>query len=347
MQTIKPSKILLMYTGGTIGMSRNFETGALEPFNFQNIAEKIPELRQIQAQINVFEFEEIIDSSDMNIAYWQKIADKIYDEYDHYDGFVVLHGTDTMAYTGAALSFMLQNLQKPVILTGSQLPVGDLRTDAKENLISSIYFASLKNEFNESLIKEVSIYFEYKLYRANRAKKLNANHFDAFDSPNFPPLGESGIEMEVDKHLLLRPEKDKKIKYFRNFSDKVMLIKIYPGIQEDILVHLAKRTDIECLLIEAYGSGNMFVYREFLDVLRDNIERRKMHLIILTQCVGGSVELGKYGSSKMWVELGAVSGKDMTSEAALVKAMHILANPQKGINFNENFNKNLCGECFD
>lgn len=346
MQRTEKSKILLIYTGGTIGMSRNFETGALEPFNFNNIAQHIPELKQIPVKITIFEFEQIIDSSEMNVEYWQKIADKIFAEYQDYDGFVVLHGTDTMAYTGSALSFMLQNLTKPIILTGSQLPVGDLRTDAKENLISSIYFASLKNELGESQIQEVAIYFEYKLYRANRATKINANHFDAFDSPNFPPLGESGITMEVNEHLLLKKKPSQELKYYRDMSSQVMLIKIFPGMQEEILLHLLESSKIQCLLVEAYGSGNIFNYPKFFKALEKKINKG-MYIIILSQCVGGSVSLGKYGSSKKWQQIGAISGKNMTTEAALVKSMHLLAKAENHTNFKLDFTKNLFGECFE
>ena len=229
----KPN-ILLVYTGGTIGMVKNADTGALKTFDFNNLLKRIPELRLLDCNIHSVSFKTPIDSSNMNPDYWCAIADIIKNYYSEFDGFVVLHGSDTMSYSASALSFMLENLSKPVIFTGSQLPIGDLRTDAKENLITSIQLASLQ-ENNEPLIREVGLYFEYKLYRGNRTTKINAEHFEAFNSLNYPQLAESGVHLHINKEYLLKPSKENALTVNKSMDTNVAILKLFPGISKPIV----------------------------------------------------------------------------------------------------------------
>ena len=228
------SKVLLIYTGGTIGMIKDYQTGVLRAFEFDNLYSRIPELSHLDCEISVHSFEKVIDSSDMNPQHWVSIAEVIEKEYQHYDGFVVLHGSDTMSYSASALSFMLQGLAKPVIFTGSQLPIGDLRTDAKENLITSIQLAALK-ENGVSVIQEVGLYFEYKLYRGNRTTKVNAEHFQAFTSMNYPILVESGVHLKIMKDNLLKGKAKDQLEVWKEFEQNVAIIKIFPGITPELL----------------------------------------------------------------------------------------------------------------
>src|SRR5690606_11762433 len=236
------SKVLLIYTGGTIGMIKDFETGALKAFNFDNILKNIPELSHLDCELKTISFPTPIDSSNMNPGYWVQIAEIIEEKYIDFDGVVVLHGTDTMSYIASALSFMLENLCKPVIFTGSQLPIGDLRTDAKENLITSVQLASLKKN-GKPVIQEVGLYFEYKLYRGNRTTKINAEQFEAFSSPNYPPLAESGVHLKVNKEYLLKSnKKNKKLIVHKSFDTNIALIKLFPGIKVDILMSIDRKS---------------------------------------------------------------------------------------------------------
>ena len=248
------SKILLIYTGGTIGMIKDYQTGVLRAFEFENIYQRIPELSHIDCIIDSISFEKAIDSSDMNPKHWINIAEVIENHYDKYDGFVVLHGSDTMSYSASALSFMLEGLSKPVIFTGSQLPIGDLRTDAKENLITSIQLATLK-ENGVSVIQEVGLYFEYKLYRGNRTTKINAEHFQAFTSMNYPTLAESGVHLKVMKENLLPKKINATLKVWKEFEQNVAIIKIFPGITESILNSFFE-IPLKAVILETYGSGN-------------------------------------------------------------------------------------------
>lgn len=334
------AKILLIYTGGTIGMVRDYQTKSLRPFNFSNLLERIPEIKLIEAELDTISLGEPIDSSDMSISHWQSLIHLIDENYKKYDGFVVLHGTDTMAYTASALSFAFRGLENPIIFTGSQLPIGDLRTDAKENLISSIHYAALQKE-DKPIIKEVCIYFEYKLYRANRTTKKSANHFDAFASPNFPNLGESGVEMELNEQLLLSPTE----KYSVNdgFSPEVGLLKIFPGMNHQYLYDCIGNLNLKALVLEAFGSGNVFNDKKFNHILAKRIDEG-LNLIVLSQCFSGEVHLGKYTASNALLELGAVSGKDITTEAAITKSMSLLSDGIDRQLFKFEFEKNICGE---
>lgn len=335
-------RILLLYTGGTIGMTKDYENNSLRPFDFENISHHIPELSLIDADLSVISFQNPVDSSDINPKDWENIAQIIYNNYTTYDGFVVLHGTDTMSYTASALSFILKGLQKPVIFTGSQLPIGDLRTDAKENLISSIHFATLSHK-KLPVVREVCIYFEYKLYRANRTTKLNAHHFDAFYSPNFPILGESGVHMQVHPEYLSHQEQNN-LELIPNFSQDVGLLKVFPGMSDDFLECNLQTKNLKALVIEAFGSGNIFNRPKFNEMLKKR-SKEGLFVVVTTQCLGGSVELGMYDSSRVFVDSDAISAFDMTTETAVTKAMFLLGNSDKFTDFRSDFVKNLRGEC--
>lgn len=321
-------------------MVRDYQTKSLRPFNFSNLLERIPEIKLIEAELDTISLGEPIDSSDMSISHWQKLIHLIDERYEKYDGFVVLHGTDTMAYTASALSFAFRGLGKPIIFTGSQLPIGDLRTDAKENLISSIHYAALQRE-DKPIIKEVCIYFEYKLYRANRTTKKSANHFDAFASPNFPNLGESGVEMELNEDLLFQSNEEYSVD--DGFSHQVGLLKIFPGINHQYLYDCIGNLNLKALILEAFGSGNIFIDEKFNHILAKRIEQG-LNVIVLSQCFSGEVHLGKYSASNTLLALGAVSGKDITTEAALTKAMALLSKNIDKQTFKNKFEKNICGE---
>lgn len=334
------TSILLIYTGGTIGMVRDYKTKSLKPFNFDNVLERLPELKLLDVKIDTIAFDTVIDSSDMQVKHWQTLATMIETNYKKYDGFVVLHGTDTMSYTASAISFMFSGLKKPIIFTGSQLPIGDLRTDAKENLISSIHFAAYQEQ-GVPKIQEVCVYFEYKLYRANRTTKMSASHFDAFSSPNYPCIGESGVELELNEALLFKDERPFLCKL--NLSEKVGLLKIFPGINKTYLYNVLQMEELEALIIEAYGSGNIFSDKKFNKIITKRV-KEGLKVVIITQCLSGGVQLGKYKSSSLLLEIGAVSGKDITTEAAVTKAMYLLGDKKLKQEFNRYFTANLRGE---
>lgn len=335
-------KILLIYTGGTIGMVKDYETGALKAFDFKKLLKRIPELHLLDCEIDTVSFEKPIDSSNIQIEHWQKIATIIGEKYDAFDGFVVLHGSDTMSYSASALSFMLENLSKPVIFTGSQLPIGDLRTDAKENLITAIQIASLQ-EKGESVFNEVCLYFEYKLYRGNRTTKISAEHFNAFTSPNFPELAESGVHLKVNKNLLLKNKGNKKLKVNTSFDDNVAVLKLFPGINKNVLSSVLSIPNLKGIVLETYGSGNAPTLNWFISELSNAI-KNNIYVINVTQCSGGSVNMGQYETSTELKNIGIVSGKDITSEAAITKLMYLLGQKVSTKVFKTIFETPLRGE---
>jgi len=337
------TNILLIYTGGTIGMVKDYKTGALKAFDFKELIANIPELNQLDCKLKGISFESPIDSSNMNPGHWITIATMIEDNYNDYDGFVVLHGSDTMSYSASALGFMLENLDKPVIFTGSQLPIGDLRTDAKENLITSIQIAALQ-EKGKAVVQEVGLYFEYKLYRANRTTKINAEHFEAFTSLNHPPLVESGVHLKVHyPNLLKRPFKNRSLQVHKRMDDNIAVLKLFPGLNESVLKSVLGIPNLKVLILETYGTGNAPTEEWLLNGLK-NASLNGLHIINVTQCSGGSVVMGHYETSEKLKEMQLINGKDITTEAAIAKAMYLLGSGISDKLFKTLFETPLRGE---
>ncbi len=339
----KKPNILIVYTGGTIGMIKDYKTNALKAFDFSRILEKIPELEQLNCVIKSISFDVPIDSSNMNTQYYKDIAVIIETNYNDFDGFVILTGSDTMSYTSSAISFMIENLQKPIVFTGSQLPIGDLRTDAKENLITSIEIAGARKD-DKPIISEVCLYFEYKLYRANRTTKINAEQFEAFASMNYPPLAESGVHLNFSDHFIYKPSEEKKELIIRkNLVTDVLILKLFPGITEKVVKSILNTNDLKGVILETYGSGNAPDEIWFLNLLKEAIAKN-IRIINVTQCSGGNVIQGHYETSVALKQIGVVSGKDITTESAVAKLMYLLHENLTLENFTFYFEKSLRGE---
>lgn len=335
------TRLLLIYTGGTIGMIKDNLTGELKPFDLAQILEQVPEISTFRYQLDAITFDKPIDSSDMQPAIWSKLAGIVANNYEDYDGFIVLHGSDTMAYTASALSFMLQGLAKPVILTGSQLPIGHVRTDAKENLITSIEIAAAQLE-GRPRVPEVCIYFDYHLYRGNRAIKYNSEKFEAFHSPNFPLLAEAGIRITYfDSNILPYPSKP--FSPLLELSPRVGSLKLFPGLRPAFMQAVLSDPDMDVLVLEGFGSGNGPTDSWFTNALEAYIYSGKT-VVDVTQCHGGSVDLGKYTTSARLKQIGVVSGHDMTFECCTTKSMFLLAQGLRGKALAEELENPLCGE---
>ena len=340
--TNKPN-ILIVYTGGTIGMVKDYKTKALKVFDFSQIVDKIPELKQLDCHIDSLSFEDLIDSSNMNTDYYVQIAETIEANYEKYDGFVILTGSDTMSYISSAISFMFENLQKPIIFTGSQLPIGDLRTDAKENLITTIEIAAARKN-GKPIISEVGLYFEYKLYRANRTTKINAAQFEAFTSMNYPPLAESGVHLNFNESLLhSQKESAKKLVVRKKLDTNIAILKLFPGITKNVVESILQIQNLKGVVLETYGAGNALTQAWFLDLLKTSIQNG-IQIVNVTQCVGGSVILGHYETSVAMKEIGIVNGKDITTESAIAKLMYLLGENLGGKSFKRLFERSLRGE---
>jgi len=314
------TRILIIYTGGTIGMVNDPVSGSLVPFDFKQIRQNVPELDRLNYDLDVHSFDPIIDSSNMTPEIWAEIAVLIRDRYEEFDGFVILHGSDTMAFTASALSFMLENLSKPVILTGSQLPIGEIRTDAKENLITALEIAATKNG-GHAMVPEVCIYFDYQLFRGNRAIKYNSEKFEAFRSPNYPVLAEAGVSLSFFRNYIL-PQATGTLKVHLNYNPNIGVLKLYPGISE-MAVRAVTDSSVNAIVMETFGSGNTSTAGWFILCLHEAIEKGKI-IVDITQCQRGSVELGMYQTSKKLQQMGVVSGHDLTFEAATTKLMYLM-----------------------
>lgn len=302
-------------------MIENPLTRALQPFDFSHLIDNVPKIKLLDHEIDNIQFNPPIDSSDMSPEHWQKIAADIKDNYDNYDGFVVLHGTDTMAYTASALSFMLQGLKKPVIITGSQLPIGEVRTDGEENLITALQIAAARGDDGQPMVQEVAILFENYLWRGNRATKFSADDFNAFKSTNYPPLAHIGLTIDYNRDALYRPE-HKQLKLYEGLDSNVMFIKIFPGMTRELFSHLLHTPNIKGVVLRTFGAGNTPTAQWFMDEIADAI-RRGIVLVSVTQCASGGVLPNRYVSADCLTRLGVIPGMDMTSEAAITKLMHL------------------------
>lgn len=316
------ARVLIIYTGGTFGMTHD-ASGALIPFDFSSIVEHLPTIRNLGLSFTVFSFENPIDSSNVSPEHWKLLAEVIHDNYTAHDGFVILHGTDTMAYTASALSFILEGLNKPVILTGAQLPIIDPRSDARENLITALEIAAAKKD-GHAIVPEVCIYFDYELLRGNRSKKVESMQFDAFDSGNYPVLAKAGVKIDYNYAAIRKPVKDD-LALRTKLDSSIAILKLFPGISQEVVRSVFNNPALKAVILETYGSGNAPTIPWLIDALHQAIQQGVI-IMNVSQCPGGMVVQGKYETSKELMKVGVLSGADMTTEAALTKLMVLLGN---------------------
>lgn len=321
----RDTKVLLIYTGGTIGMVENADTGALEAFDFSHLKSNVPEMKRLKFNVDTYLFNPPIDSSEISLVNWIEMAKVVEDNYDNYDGFVILHGTDTMSFTASVLSFMFENLTKPVILTGSQLPIGKLRTDGKENLITALEIAADKDEDGRPIVPELCIYMQNWLMRGNRTTKINADNFSAFNSPNYPFLAEAGLNIKYHDKFKLTPDYNKPAIFNYKLDNNVAILKLFPGIQESFVRAVLSVQGLKGVVLETFGSGNALRDQWFIDLLSEALSNGIV-VVNVTQCLYGNVEMHRYGTGQHLERLGVVSGHDMTTEAALTKLMALQGN---------------------
>ena len=339
----RKSSVLLIYTGGTIGMVRNAETGALENFDFGHLLEQVPELKRFDCKISTYTFQPPIDSSDMGLEHWARLVHIIDENYALYDGFVVLHGTDTMAYTASALSFMLENLGKPVILTGSQLPIDMLRTDGKENLISAIEIAATRRSDGSPMVPEVCIYFKEKLLRGNRTTKISAEQFNAFRSFNYPELAKAGIHIRYNEAAIRRPDPSRPMKAHYLVDPNVVVLSLFPGIQQRLVHAVLNIPGLKAVVLRTFGAGNAPQAPWFRDELQDATSRGIL-LVNITQCQDGAVHMGLYETSLPLIAAGVVCGYDSAPECAIAKLMFLLGHQLPPEELRRMMDSDLAGE---
>ena len=337
------NKVLLIYTGGTIGRGHNPDTGALEPLNFDHLLSNFPEFALLPTEVDTYQFTPPIDSSDMSLRRWAQLVRIIADNYEAYDGFVVLHGTDTMAYTASALSFMLENLTKPVILTGSQLPIGQLRTDGKENLLTSIELAAAFGEDGRPMVPEVCIYFSGRLLRGNRSTKESADGFNAFNSFNYPHLCEAGVEFQFNPHYILKPDYSKPMIPHMSMDPNVVVFSLFPGIQENVVRHMLEAPELRGIVMRSFGSGNAPQKPWLMRLLKDATQRG-VTVVNISQCVAGFVKMGRYDTGFQLQDAGVVSGGDSTVESAITKLMFLQAHYKDVRAIRSLMGRSICGE---
>ena len=338
----KQSAVLLIFTGGTISMSEDPATGALRPIDFERLQELLPELRQIGIRVKSIPFLPLIDSSDVHPVTWEKMALCIAENYDEYDGFVILHGTDTMAYSASALSFMLENLGKPVIFTGAQLPIGTMRSDGKENLLSAIEIAAAK-ENSHPVVPEVCIFFEDHLFRGNRTTKKNAEHFNAFNSYNYPPLAKAGVHIKYFRSYIHYPDPGSRLRLRLNTKPNIAVLKLFPGISEKVVRSILGTEGLRAVVLESFGAGNAPRHQWLFDALKEAVGRDVI-VVNKTQCSTGSVEMGRYETSLNLMSAGVIGAFDITTEALVTKLMYLLGEYESTAEVKKWISVSICGE---